>query len=313
MISLLFWGLVFVISLAILIKSSDKFTESAEKLGISIGLPPFIVGVIILSIGTSLPELVSSIIATLNNGSEIIIGNIVGSNIANILLILGVAAILSRDLKITYEIEKVDLPVLFISVFLLYFITKDSKIDFFEGLVFLVGFLIYLKYSVSTRSKEIKKEIDKEKKLLDGMDKKAIFYLILTSILIYLSADWLIESIIKISEITGLNKSVIATSALAIGTSLPELLVTITAARRGNPEMAVGNVLGSNIFNTFAILGVCALIKPIEVLTSMLTFGVPFLVMITLLFLFSTLTKRITRWEGYFYLLLYIFFLIKIF
>jgi cation:H+ antiporter len=145
------------------------------------------------------------------------------------------------------------------------------------------------------------------------MDKKAIFYLILTSILIYLSADWLIESIIKISEITGLNKSVIATSALAIGTSLPELLVTITAARRGNPEMAVGNVLGSNIFNTFAILGVCALIKPIEVLTSMLTFGVPFLVMITLLFLFSTLTKRITRWEGYFYLLLYIFFLIKIF
>ncbi len=309
---MLFWLFIFIISLIILIKSSDVFTESAEKLGISIGLPSFVVGVIILSIGTSLPELISSIIASLNSGSEIIIGNIIGSNVANILLILGVAAILSKELKITYNIENVDTPILFVSVFLLYFIAYDGKIDFVEGLIFVICFIIYLKYSIFTKSKEIEREISKEKNFFNGLDKKTIMYLIITPILIYLSADWLIESIIKISETTGLSKSVIATSALAVGTSLPELMVTISAARRGNPEMAVGNVLGSNIFNTFVILGLCSIIKPIGIPENMLSFGIPFLMMITLLFLFSTLTKKITKWEGYFYVLLYIFFLIKI-
>ncbi len=307
-----FWIGIFIISLIILIKSSDKFTESAEKFGISIGLPPFIVGVIILSIGTSLPELVSSIIASLNSQSGIIIGNIIGSNVANILLILGSAAILSKTLKITYDIENVDTPILFASIVLLYFVANDGKIDLVEGIVFLICFIVYLKYSMSTRSKEIIKEVSKEKKLIDRIDKKTVIYLILTPILIYLSADWLIESIIKMSEITGISKSVIATTALAIGTSLPELFVTISAAKRGNPEMAVGNVIGSNIFNILMILGVCALIKPIKISMDMINFGIPFLLMTTLLFLFSTLTKKITKWEGYIYIMLYIFFLFKI-
>jgi len=311
---LFFWIVIFVISLIVLIKASDFFTVSAEKIGLYFGMPAFIVGVTIVAVGTSLPELISSIFAVLQGATEIVVGNVIGSNIANIFLILGVAALIGKKIKISYELIHVDLPFLVASAFLFAVMIWDGTFTIGEGILSIIGIAIYFLYTTHSESKDkeklVKREIKVKKKKLEL---STIVVLIISMVFIYIGARYTVESVIELSKILNIGTEIIAISAVALGTSLPELMVTVSAARRGNAEMAVGNVLGSNIFNTFAVMGIPALLGTLVIPQNIITFGLPMMLIATLLFFFITQEKEITKWEGYLLLLFYVFFIGKLF
>ncbi len=300
--------IIFLISLALLLKSADLFTASSEKIGVSLGLPRFIIGVTLVALGTSLPELVSSVIAVIKGSSEIVVANVIGSNITNIFLIIGVAALVAKNIRIKYELIRVDLPLLVGSAFFLLFIAWDGVVDSLEGALALIGMGLYLFYAVSSEKKHEHEGIAVPQKtsLKDGA------VLIISAVVIYISAEYVVDSIIEMAERLGVGTDVITTTMVALGTSLPELIVSIDAARKNKPEIAVGNILGSNIFNAFAVVGVPALIGNLTITPAMLSFALPFMIGATLLYFFITQDKQITRWEGYLLLIFYLYFIITI-
>ncbi len=314
--SLILWIGILVASLAVLAKSSDYFTDSAEVIGKYFKLPAFIIGVTIVAIGTSLPELVSSLFAVFNGASEIVVGNVIGSNITNIFLVLGITAILSKKITILHELVRVDLPLLVGSAFLFAFTIWDGVFSLFEALLFIFGVIFYLVYTMSTQDKH--EDVSAEKKIRKDLQKEKLSsktwgIFIISSIFIFIGAKYTINSVIQLSELLNLGTEIIAISAVALGTSLPELMVSITAARKGKAEIAVGNILGSNIFNTFAVMGIPALFGVLIIPQSILSFGLPLMLAATLLYFFITQDNEITKWEGWMLIMFYVFFVIKLF
>lgn len=311
MLPLFVWGIIFIISLFVLVKAAGYFTDSAEKIGLYFGLPDFIVGVTIIAFGTSLPEIISSIFAVLGNSSEIVIGNVLGSNITNIFLVIGLAAIIGGKLKIIYEIIHIDLPLLMGSAFFLTATIWDGAFTLPEAILCLAGIVVYFLHAVSTKKKRAGIETEQELKGRN-IERKTIIILFVSAFFIFLGGKYTIESVIKLSEILNISKEIIAASAIALGTSLPELVVTITAARKGRPEIAIGNVLGSNIFNALAVMGIPALIGTLTIPQNILTFALPMMLIASLLFFFMSQDKEITRWEGWLLLIFYAFYIGKL-
>ncbi|PIS42524.1 MAG: conjugal transfer protein TraR [Candidatus Kerfeldbacteria bacterium CG08_land_8_20_14_0_20_40_16] len=328
--TLIIWLFIFIVSLIVLIFSADRFTKAAEKLGVALGIPAFIVGITIVSIGTSLPELMTSLLAVFRStpvldATPIVVGDVVGSNIANILLITGIVVILVRKLEVKRSLIELDIPLLLLSTALLILVAYDGVINWMEGIILLLGLGVYLRYSLSDHAREkvamgeeekIRRPIwgifrNKEQKA--RVEGKLILNLIIFSILIYIGARYTIDSLINISDLVGIGTSVLAASAIAVGTSLPELFVSGAAALRGNHDIAIGNIFGSNIFNALFIIGVPALIKPLTVPTDVLQIGIPFLIGATVVYVFSAISRKIYIYEGAIYLLIYVVFIAKLF
>ncbi len=303
------WSAIFIGSLGVLVKASDYFTKASEKIGKFIGIPSFITGVTIVAIGTSLPELVSSIIAVLKNSSEIVIGNVLGSNITNIFLILGLAGIVGRKIKISFELIHVDLPFLAGSAFFILVTLLDGKFSFLEALLSVVAISIYLFYTISTVKKKEKNSQSKKEKI----NLSTFLILLVSGFFVYLGAKYTIESVIKLSEILNIAKEVIVASFVALGTSLPELTVSLVAAKKGNSEIAVGNILGSNIFNSFGVMGISGIVGTLLTTKIVLNFLLPISTLATLLYFFITQDKEITKWEGMLLLIFYIFYFVRLF
>ncbi|NEP07393.1 MAG: calcium/sodium antiporter [Okeania sp. SIO2G4] len=311
--NLIVWIVIFIVSLFVLIKASDFFTDAAEKIGISLGISPFLVGVTIVSVGTSLPELVSSIIAVYQNSSEIVFGNVVGSNIANIFLIIGTASLISSPLRIQYELINVDLPLFVGSAFLLGLTVLDNNFSKNEAIICILGYVVYVLYTISSGKEEQELEKDGNRNSKKILPTKQIAILVISSLFVFLGATYTIESVTKISKILDIAKELIALSAVALGTSLPELIVTISAAKKGHPEIAVGNVLGSNIFNSLMVLGIPGLIGNLEIPKDLIGGGLLVLLAGTIMFFFVTQDKQVTRWEGLIFFLFYGWFIGNIF
>jgi len=257
-----------------------------------------------------------SIISVFRGASEIVVSNIVGSNITNIFLVLGVTAIVGRKIKITYEISKIDLPLLFGSTFLLAVCAWDGAFTFFEALICIAGFLVYIFYTISVEKKhkdiEIKKELNgalKKKKL----EPKTWITMILSAFFIYVGSKLVVESAINLSGLLNIGTGVIAATVIALGTSLPELTVSITAAIKHKPEMAIGNILGSNIFNALAIVGVSGLFGTLLIPANIISFGIPMMIIATFLYVFMTQDKFVSKWEGWLLICFYVFFIGKLF
>jgi len=322
MFDIFLWGLAFIVSLAVLLKASDFFTDSAEKIGLFFKLSPFVIGVTIVAFGTSLPELVSSLFAVFQGYSEIVAGNVIGSNITNILLILGVVAIFSITDNFDHDIIEADILALFGSTFLLVLTMLDGKFTFFEGVLVLLGLLIFLYHTIFSRKvsfwekfkikQSVRRSLGLKKKVRD-FPVKSLATLFVSSVFIFVGAKYVIDSIVYFSDLANIGKGVIAASVVALGTSLPELAVSWSAARKGNIEVAVGNILGSNIFNAFAVMGIPALFADLKISESILYFGVPMLVASTFMYVFVVQDRRIKKWEGAFLLIFYIFYITKLF
>lgn len=296
---------MFLVSLGVLIKSSDWFVISSEKIGASWGASPFIIGLTIVAFGTSLPELATSIIAMVQGEPGIVLGNVIGSNITNIFLVLGVLALVARNINLDFDLFESDIPALLISAFLFWFMLSDGAIDIFEAIILLAALGVFLWNSLSVMMD------DHLERVSAGI--KTYGILVVSGTLVYFGAKYTVESIIKLSETVGLGADIISLSLVALGTSLPELAVSLSAAKRGNAGIAVGNVVGSNIFNTYIVIGVSAFIAPLEITETMENFSLPLMVAATLILAVSCLSKRITKWEGALFLLLYVFFIYKLF
>lgn len=298
-------------SITVLIVASNAFIKAAEKIGVAFGIPTFIIGVTIVAAGTSLPELVSSIIAVASGSPEIVIGNVVGSNISNIFFILGFVAVFSRVIRIDYEIINVDLPLLIGSAFMLSIFVMDGHFSFFEAVLSIISLIVYLVYALNVETSIV--NVNDEIKHLEEEHPKATaktwLMLLLGGFFIYLSADYTVNSIIELSAIFEIGEEVIALTAVSLGTSLPELAVSIAAARKGNPDMAVGNILGSNIFNSFAVMGIPRLFGPLVIPAQVIDFSIPMMIAASLLYFFIAQNKLISRWEGFMLLIFYAYFI----
>jgi cation:H+ antiporter len=313
MLSILLWLFIFIVSLYVLIRASDYFTASAEKIGLAFGIPDFVLGVTIVALGTSLPELISSIFAVLRNSSEIVIGNVVGSNITNIFLIVGITAVAARKLKVAYELIHIDLPLLMGTALFLTITVWDGRFTVFEALLCLLILVIYIIHILKTGPAVDRREMNRhrtgKKSVKNRIGFRTFVLLAVSAVFIYLGGRYTIESVIILSQIIGVGKEILAASAVAFGTSLPELVVSITAARKGRPEIAVGNVLGSNVFNALAVMAIPGLIRPLTIPPLIITFAVPMMVIASLLFFFMAQDKEITQWEGWLLLVFYAFFI----
>lgn len=328
-LNLIFWIIVFIGSLALLIKAADIFTKGAEIAGLRLKINPFIIGVTIVSIGTSLPELITSFIAISKGELSIVAANAVGSNIANILLIVGISAVVAVNLKVERSLIDLDAPLLAITTAMLVGVLWDKQVFLIEAIVLLVTYGIYLAYTiisgreeeclVSHKDNKIKKDV-KEDVLSEGMSKtesmsryRIGLYLLAGVIGVYLGAELTIRSVVSIGGILNIATSIIAITAIALGTSLPELVVSVTAARKGNYEIALGNVFGSNIFNSLVVIGLPGLFTNLSVDVSTATVGLFFMVSATIIYVFSGISMQIHKWEGLMYLALYALFVIKVF
>jgi len=288
-----------------LLQASDFFVEAAERIGLAAGIPPFIIGVTIVALGTSLPELASSIEAVLMGDSKIVIGNVAGSNIANIGLVLGIVAVVGKQVKVKDGIMNIDIPILVSSAFLLWFVAHDQVVTVFEAIILLGALAVFLFYSLNNNEGE-----ETEKTKINGKD---IGILILAGIAIKFSAEYTIKSIIELSKLLEIGSEVIAASVVALGTSLPEVFVSLAAIRKGKTDIAVGNILGSNIFNTYAVMGIPALIGPLVIPDNVIHFVLPFMMAMTILFAVMCISKKISRWEGLMLLIFYGLFMVELF
>jgi len=298
---ILMYAGLFIVSLGVLLKASDWFIDSAEQIGLSLGVSPFIIGVTIVAFGTSLPELATSIASVLSGESEIVTGNVVGSNITNIALVLGLAALVVDKIELEYNIWHVDMPFLWGSAFLLWFVLRDLHFSLFEGILFIMGIVVFLAYSF--KSEQEPEEIERP-----TVTWKTYTMLIIGGAFVYLGADYTILAIRKLSTFAGIDPEIIALSAVALGTSLPEVIVSLNAARRGKASIAVGNVLGSNIFNTYIVMGISSFFGKLVIPTNINELFLPLMVAMTILFGIMSNNKKITRWEGVLLLMFYAFF-----
>jgi len=269
--------ILLIVGFIFLTKGADYFIDNAAVFAEDKGLTPHVVGVTIVAFGTSLPELLVSIISSFQGYNDLALGNIVGSNISNIGLVLGTSCFIFFYLLKSNIIPEVDANndsyVMLLAVILLYIFAQDKTISSAEGVIF---FGLYIVYMVWLYLRSLKSD-------KDHIEQDNVSYLFLVGGLVGLlfGAQLTVDSAVRIATFMGISEVVIGLSIVAIGTSLPELAGTVSAAKMGHKEIAVGNVIGSNIANIFLVMGILAIIKPIFVDDLILLTTIPFLVIIT--------------------------------
>jgi cation:H+ antiporter len=296
----------FIAGVLLLYKGSDILVDGTSKTAAHFGVSTLIISVIIIAFGTSAPELAISVGAALQRHADISVGNIIGSCIANLLLVLGLSAVI-RPINVQKSTIKRELPIM-IGVTLLFLLTVFlGLLDFyhiFGGILYLGLFAVFLHYFITLARKERRprQQID------EGEMKKNIFFIIFGIIGVVVGAELLIESAVTIATVLGISQMVIALSMVAIGTSLPELVVSAMAAYKKESDIALGNVIGSNVFNIFLILGLSALIIPLDAMNSLQNIVLLLIVSIIMLPLVY-FNHTITRVKGILLLVLYAVFL----
>ncbi len=298
-----------VIGIAFLVKGADLLITGASGLARRVGIPEFVIGLTLVAFGTSLPELTVNVQASLKGAPEITIGNVIGSNIANILLILGIAGLI-RPLSIHRTFVKKEIPLNFLSILVLFAMVGDRVLDHAphafvsrsEGLVLITTFIGYLYFLAAFLERDA---VDESSQRL-GYLKGSVFIILGLAGLI-LGADWTVSGGVNIALALGVSQVLVGLFMIAVGTSLPELLTSAVAAYRGNSDIALGNVAGSNIFNVSLVLGASALINPIPVPERVFK-DLALLFVATFVLLLSNYTGSrytVSRWEAGVFLLIY--------
>lgn len=302
--------LIFVVALFVLIMSARFFTKSAEVIGAWMKLPSFVIGIFIVGIGTSLPELISGLISINKGVSEILPGNIMGANISNLLLITGIAVVLNRKtITLSSAYLYIDLHFLIGSFIYFVVIAYDGVMDFSESIMGLFIFIVYAIYLIKGGVTELGSSKDIKRQ---SFPFKSMVFLLLTCTGIYFGADYTVSSLDQIATGLHVPRSIIALTLLSLGTTLPELAVNIAAINQGKAEMALGNILGSSVFNTLVIPSIASVFGTIQVPANLLSFSLPFMAACGLLFYLLTQDKKISVWEGLMFILLYVLFIIKV-
>lgn len=303
---------VFPLALSGLVVASHYFLQSTTRLGILFGLSPFVVGAFVVAAGTSLPELSTSLFSAYSGVLDVPVAQTIGSNIANILLVIGIAAVIARKMTITRNLIDVELPLIATVTAIFAFIIWDRSVTALEGLFLVGGFIVYLSYIfLSEDKREYALDADEKMREVYAVP-KSIFLFLLASGAILLFSIYTVKALEGIALSLSVPEGVVAVTALALGTSLPEIAVSVRAVLSREIELVIGNIIGSNIFNILLVVGLPALVTQLSVDTQTLLVGLPVLIASTLLFVISGISSRLHHWEGMFFIILYILFLTKV-
>ena len=250
--------LLLAFGFVLLVKGADWFVDGASGIAVKLRIPQLVIGLTIVAMGTSAPEAAVSISAALKGSADITIGNIVGSNILNILIILGLASTIV-PIAVAKSTIRVDIPFMLIISGVLLALGWDGTVTLMDGLIMLVLFAGYLGYMLYMA----KKGGEEGNEIKDLKLWQALLYTVLGLVLIVWGADVAVDAATSLARIFGLSERFIGLTVVALGTSLPELFTSVTAARKGNADIAIGNIVGSNIFNILFVVGLSAMIVPV--------------------------------------------------
>jgi cation:H+ antiporter len=285
--------ILFLAGLTGLYFGAEWLVKGASRFASSFNIKPVVIGLTIVAFGTSTPELVTSVIASIKHSSDIAMGNVIGSNIANIGLILGLSAIV-QPLKIDMKLIYREMPIMVGISILLYFMGWNGTLSRLEGCVLLIGILAYTCYVYRVALKESRTIEQEYEEFIAARDKnifKDILFIVIGLGALVGGAHLLVHSAIYFARVIGISELVIGLTVIAVGTSIPELATSMVAAVRKESDISVGNVLGSNIFNILAVLGIAAIIQPLHVNSASLRVDMP------VMLFFSTFLIPIITWK----------------
>lgn len=313
--------ILIIIGFILLIKGADFLVDGSSNIAKKFHIPEIIIGLTIVSIGTSMPELFVSITSALDGYSDMAIGNVVGSNISNLLLILGLSTVI-KAIVFKRETRLIEIPIcLFITIVFMVLANIGQDITRIDAIILIVLFVIFIIYTIIMAFKGEKfdsKDTDMEITKVEeekGTTISNIFYVILGIIALKFGGDLTVNNSVELAKYFNLSEKIISLTILAVGTSLPELVTSVSAAIKGKSDIAIGNILGSNIFNILLIIGVSALIKPI---TYNLSYNKDMIILIIatlILALFPVIPpkNKMSRMNGIIYLILYIGYIASLF
>ncbi len=313
---------LFILGLVLLIIGAELLVRGASQIATLIGISPLVIGLTVVAYGTSAPELAVGVHSAYVGQPDIAVGSVVGSNIFNILFILGISALIT-PLIVQQQLIKIDVPLMIVVSVLAWILSLDGIINLTDGIILFLILIAYTIFSIQQSRKEskmIQEEYEKEFGIKKIKSKHSIIIQILLIIaggaFLVLGSNWLVKGAVDIATFYGVSELVISLTVVAAGTSLPEVATSIVAAIKGEKDIAVGNVVGSNIFNILSVLGLTSIVAPngIRVSPAALNFDIPIMtaVAVACLPIFFTANK-ISRWEGalffgyYFAYLLYLF------
>ncbi len=306
-----------IVGFAGLIKGADWLVDGASSLAIRFGVSHLVVGLTIVSFGTSLPEIVVTILSLIEGETDLAIGNVLGSNIANILLVLGITAMITPVVAERDTVWK-EIPFCLLAAVLLGIVANDTLFDAdstgdvisrIDGLIFLLVFFVFLYYLFEViRNQPTPAEKDGETESWFG----AAFRIVLGLIVLIIGGRWVVNGALELASALDIDEGVVGLTIVAIGTSLPELATSVVAALRKNPGIALGNVVGSNIYNILLVLGIGSQIAPLPVVSG-LNFDIAVVIVVTVALFVSMVIgipkRQVNRWEGGLFVLAYIAYL----
>lgn len=312
--------LLIIFGFILLIKGADFLVDGASNLAKKCNIPDIIIGLTIVSIGTSMPELFVSSTSAINGSSDMAIGNIIGSNLCNLLMILGISALI-KPVKFQKETRLIEIPIcLIVTIIFAIFCNTSGTITRIEALILIFLFALFIIYTIIVGKNG--KTLDLENVFIEIQSgdnqislKESIILIISGIIGLKIGGDLTVENATKLAEMFNVSEKIIGLTILAIGTSLPELVTSVTAAIKGNSDIAIGNIIGSNIFNILFIIGVSAIISP---LTYNFTYNIQtgILILSTIILLIFPLIppkNEMSRFNGLIYLAIYVIYMVILF
>ena len=299
--------LTILVALALLVWSADRFVFGAAAVAKNFGISPLIIGLTIVAMGSSAPEMLVAASAALEDKTNTAVGNAIGSNITNILLVLGVTALI-RPLTVASKTVKREIPVMFFICLLAYWMLMDNHLSRIEGVILMIGFTGFILTLIQVSRRQSQTEVDPmilemEEEIPENVENKTAFmWLGVGLVLLPLSAQLMVGAAVDIAKFYGISDLVIGLTIMAIGTSLPELAASVTGALKGEDDMAIGNIVGSNIFNILAVLSLGGVINPDNIDTNAASRDFPIMLLssVALMIMAFGFKKdgRINRLEG---------------
>jgi len=287
----------------LLVWGAERFVHGASAIAKNLGVPPLIIGLTVVGIGTSAPEILISIVAAYQGNPELAVGNALGSNITNIALVLGITAMVT-PLTVRSETLRREYPIMFIIMLVSLMLLIDKHLGRLDGLILISGLFVMMLWMVVQGKKEKRDPMEKEfeQEIPKISTKKALLWFAIGFILLLISSRGLVWGSVNIAKAAGISDLVIGLTIVAIGTSLPELAASIASALKKEHDIAIGNILGSNMFNLLAVLGIPGLVRPSMIDGAVLTRDFPFMIGLSIaLFVMAYGFKgegRINRFEG---------------
>lgn len=311
--------ILLLVGFILLIKGADFLVEGASSIAKRFGISALVIGLTIVAFGTSAPELIVSVFASIQGNTDIAIGNILGSNIANILLILGISAVI-YPLSVTKGTAWKEIPLSLLAIIVVAIMANDKFIDGasnsiltrIDGLVLISFFMIFLYYTFGISKANGTNQENSDNTIKDRSKLKSVGMILLGLVGLTIGGKLIVDAAVSIAQSLGASQTIIGLTIVAVGTSLPELATSAVAAYRKNSDIAVGNIVGSNIFNIFWILGLSAIMNPLPFSDALIRDVAMTVVATLLLFGFLFVGKRhtIERWQGLSFILLYIFYVV---